>query len=94
MSTKTKKKAKTASKGKRYTAAQLLRVAFEAKKVGTNSSLVKMVKEKTGSKKFDDKQLAWYKSAFRHGKLAGQKAGRNYSIAQAPKKKAKEEIDD
>ncbi len=75
MKTKSKKE-------KRTSAADVLVEQFALKAVKPNEDLIKMVREATGSKKFDDKQLAWYKSQYRAGKLKGMNGKAGHLIAQ------------
>jgi hypothetical protein len=69
-------------KEKRVSAADVLIPQFGLQKVKDDEALIKLVKEATGSKKFDDKQLAWYKSQYRAGKLKGQNGKPGHLIQQ------------
>jgi hypothetical protein len=69
-------------KEKRTSAADVLVEQFALKVVKSNEELIKLVREATGSKKFDDKQLAWYKSQYRAGKLKGMNGKAGHLIAQ------------
>lgn len=75
-----KKVVKTSEK--RVTAAGILEEQFGLKTVKSNEELIKMVKDATGSVKFNDVQLAWYKSQYRAGKMAGQDGKPGHLIAQ------------
>jgi hypothetical protein len=86
-------------KEKRVSAADVLVEQFALKTVKGNEELISLVREATGSKKFDEKQLAWYKSQYRAGKLKGMNGKPGHLIAQGkltkeahtrrPKSKAK-----
>lgn len=74
--------------GPRVTAGSVLLEQLGLKQVKADAELVKMVRAATGSVKFDGKQLAWYKSQFRAGKLKGQNGKPGHPIAQgSPLKK-------
>lgn len=66
----------------RVTAGSILLPQFELQKVKDDETLIDMVKEATGSKKFDKTQLAWYKSQFRRGLLKGQNGKAGHVINQ------------
>jgi hypothetical protein len=70
------------SKEPRVSAADVLVPQFGLKSVKSNEELIKLVRSETGSTKFDEKQLAWYKSQFRGGKLKGQDGKAGHPIAQ------------
>ena len=84
------KKALKTGKQKRVSAADVLLAQFGLQNVKSDDELIKLVKEATGSKKFDAKQLAWYKSRYRAGKLKGQNSKAGHLIKQGSllKKKA------
>ena len=77
------KKAAKETKEPRVTAASILVEQFGLKAVKSNDELIKMVKKETGSTKFDERQLAWYKSQYRGGKMKGQNGKAGHPIAQA-----------
>jgi hypothetical protein len=79
------KKAKVTKEDKapRVTAAGILLEQFGLKTVKSNEELVELIREKTGSTKFNDVQLAWYKSQYRAGKMKGQNGKPGHLIAQA-----------
>lgn len=70
-------------KERRTSAADVLVDQFALKMVKDDETLIKLVKEATGSKKFDEKQLAWYKSQYRGGKLKGMNGKAGHLIEQA-----------
>jgi hypothetical protein len=70
-------------KEKRTSAADVLIPQFGLKLVKSDDLLIAMVREATGSKKFDAKQLAWYKSQYRAGKLKGMNGKPGHLISQA-----------
>lgn len=74
---------------KRVTAAGILAAQFALKTVKDNDELIKMVREATGSTKFNDVQLAWYKSQYRAGKMVGQDGKPGHLIAQGSLMKSK-----
>jgi len=76
-------------KEKRVSAADVLVPQFGLKTVKSNEELIKMVRAETGSTKFDDKQLAWYKSQYRGGKMKGQNGKPGHPIAQGSLMKPK-----
>ena len=78
----TKAAVKAEKKSKRITAASILIDQFGLEKVKSDEALIELVKEKTGSKKFDKHQLAWYKSAYRAGKLGGMNGKAGHVIDQ------------
>lgn len=66
----------------RVTAGSILLPFFEKSKCPDNDFLIKTVKAATGSKKFDETQLAWYKSQFRRGLLKGMNGKAGHVINQ------------
>ena len=88
----------TKTKEKRVTAASVIRDLLGAARVAPDDKLIGEVKKRSGSKTFNKAQLAWYKSRFRAGALAGMK-GKRHLIKQADKaikraRKATEEVDE
>ena len=81
-------------RGKRVTAASVLIPLLSAAKVKTDDEIIEIVKEETGSTKFDKAQLAWYKWKFREGKLKGMD-GKKHVINQGSplKKKAQQKAE-
>ena len=72
MSVKTKKETSTKTK---ITVASVVRRILGLKKTPTDEKFIVLVKKETGSKKFDQKQLSWYRSQFKSGRLSkGRKA--------------------
>lgn len=71
------------AKERRTSAADVLVKQFALERVKSDEDLISMVREATGSKKFDAKQLAWYKSQYRGGKLKGQDGKPGHLINQA-----------
>lgn len=59
----------TATKVK-TSAAQAFRDSLVRKDLKTEEAIIKYVKEKSGSKTFDGKTLAWYRSMHKAGKLS------------------------
>lgn len=76
------KAAKVVKSEKRVTAAGILVEQFALKTVKSNEELVKMIREATGSTKFDVSQLSWYKTQYRAGKMKGQNGKPGHLIAQ------------
>lgn len=72
----------------RVTVASVLIPALGQAKVQEDREIIKLVREATGSGKFDAKQLAWYKWKFRQGKLKGQD-GTKQAINQGSPLKSK-----
>ncbi len=69
------------------TASSLLVGILGQDKVPGDESIIKTVREKTGSTLFDSKQLSWYKWKYRQGKLKGMD-GKPHVVAQGDGKKA------
>lgn len=61
----------------KVSAAQAFRDSLETKSLKTDDAIIKYVRENSGSKTFDDKTLAWYRSMHKAGKLS--KKGRKVS---------------
>jgi hypothetical protein len=72
----------------RVTAGSVLIRILSLAKVPGDESIIETVRKETGSKLFDEKQLAWYKWKYRQGKLKGQD-GKKHVIAQGSPLKAK-----
>jgi len=70
------------------TASEIFVRLLSMEKAPGDESIIKQVKDATGSTKFDTKQLAWYKWKFRQGKLKGQD-GKSAVISQPDAKKPK-----
>lgn len=77
------KKTMKKAEGK-VTAASVVRQLLVSFK-GTNEELVAEVNERTGKEGFNLKQLAWYRSQWKHGKLKGMPK----FVAKATKKATK-----
>lgn len=78
----------------KLTAGRVLIGILGQDKVPADADIIKQVREATGSDKFDERQLSWYKWKYRQGRLKGQD-GKAHVIAQgsplkekAPKKKS------
>lgn len=78
---------KGSTKEARVTAGSVLIKLLGAAKVQSDEAIIKLVKDETGSSKFDGKQLAWYKWKYRQGKLKGMD-GKQHVINQGSPKKA------
>jgi hypothetical protein len=68
-------------KRERPTAKSVVSRILLSKRVPTDEEIIRRVREKSGSKKFDRAQLAFYKNRARNGKLPGQD-GTRYVIQQ------------
>lgn len=75
---------------KKITASSVLIELLGAGSVKKDETLIAEVKHRTGSSKFDEKQLAWYKWKYRQGKLKGMD-GKLHEIAQGSNKKAEKQ---
>lgn len=84
---KIKEKRKGERRAGKITAGSVLVKLLGAEKVASDEQLIKEVREATGSKLFDERQLAWYKWKFRQGKLKGQD-GKSQVINQGSPLKA------
>jgi hypothetical protein len=80
------RKSDKATKSKRVTAGDVLIGILSRANVPADEVIIAEVKEATGSSKFDEKQLAWYKWKFRLGKLKGMD-GKQHVINQGDAKK-------
>lgn len=82
----TMKKTKKDAKEARTTVSSILIKMLGAASVKSDETIIKDVKDQTGSTKFDSKQLAWYKWKYRQGKLKGMD-GKAHVIEQGNPKK-------
>jgi len=87
-STMAKKNGGKAGKEKRVTTGSVLIPLLSRATAPDDGELITEVRKATGSIKFDEKQLAWYKTQFRQGELKGQD-GKKREIVQKEVKKAK-----
>lgn len=87
------KKKEGTKKSKRTgpTAASVLIRLLGREHVPSDEAIIKEVKEETGSAKFDERQLAWYKWKYKAGALKGMD-GKAHTIAQGEPKKEKKVI--
>lgn len=74
----------TKEKQKRVTAASVVRAILGSSRVPTDEKIIEMVKQKTGSRKFDKSHLSWYKTQWKAGKWA---KGKRQLIKQAQQKR-------
>ena len=84
MSKKKTAKKENGSGSKRVTVASVFQAVFGQKKVPGRPVIVSLVKKKTG-KSIDTKQVSWYFSQARKGKLSWQK-GKKLALPRAGKK--------
>lgn len=66
----------------RVTAASVVTKLLSLSRVPPNAEIIKTVLSTVPGSHFNPKQLAWYKTQYRHGRLAGQTKGKTYIIAQ------------
>ncbi len=60
----------TATKTKKTSAAQAFRDSLKVKSLKDDDAVITYVKKVSGSKTFDAKTLAWYRSMYKAGKLS------------------------
>lgn len=76
-------------KDKRVTAGSVLIPLLSRATAPDDGELITEVRKATGSIKFDEKQLAWYKTQFRQGELKGQDGKKREIVQKEVAKKAK-----
>lgn len=76
-------------RGARITAGSVLINILGLEAVPADEKIIEQVRKDTGSDKFDERQLAWYKWKFRQGRLKGQD-GKSHVISQGSPLKEKQ----
>lgn len=91
MKGKVKEQRKSERRSGKLTAGRVLIGILGLEKVPADAKIIEQVREATGSDKFDERQLSWYKWKYRQGRLKGQD-GKAHVINQGSPLKEKAKV--